>query len=61
MLSATLCDNYCMICCITNRGLEGVLRHDPDRLSVCAAAAKADKVAVEALIKQGVSPNSRHR
>jgi hypothetical protein len=44
-----------------NRGLEGVLRHDPERLSVCAAAAKADKLAVEALIKQGVSPNSRHR
>eukprot|EP00752_Nemacystus_decipiens_P008416 g7524.t1 len=38
-----------------------VLKYDPERLSICAAAANDDAAAVDGLLAQGVHVDSRHR
>eukprot|EP00903_Cladosiphon_okamuranus_P016933 g15609.t1 len=38
-----------------------VLKYDPERLSICAAAANDDAPAVDGLLSQGVHVDSRHR
>ncbi|CAM9402350.1 unnamed protein product [Discosporangium mesarthrocarpum] len=44
-----------------NSTVVNVLRYDPERLSICSAAANGDWPAVDGLLRQGISVDSRHR
>lgn len=46
-------------CCVVSHGDR--CRYDPERLSICSAAANDDASAIDGLLRQGVSVDSRHR